>query len=366
MHPGALRALEFDRVVAAVRSFALTPTGAARLGALHPEVDLARVREALAATTEAVRYLADNPVFPLRAPDDLPELLELLDVEGRALEPLRLLGAGGLPRVGRDRAASAVRRASGELPRLRRAIATAASFRDEIADVRRQSNRRVTWSTTPARALASIRDRLRRQRAKLRETLDGYLRGKDTARYLQDQIVTERNGRFVLLVKAEHRASLPGLVHGSSSSGATLYLEPLATVEINNEVVELESEEAEEVLRILLALTDASAVAPTTCRARSSVATALDVLQAKARLAQITGAVSPKLSQDGRLELLAARHPLLMQGRRLALLRRLDGPAGGADTRGHQTGAPEHGAAHHRVPTPAARPWRSRRRACWR
>ena len=114
-------------------------------------------------------------------------------------------------------------------------------------------------------ALASIRDRLRRQRAKLRQTLDAYLRGKDTAKYLQDQIVTERNGRFVLLVKAEHRASLPGLVHGSSASGQTLYLEPLATVEINNEVVELEVEEAEEVQRILLALTDAFRAAARRC-----------------------------------------------------------------------------------------------------
>ncbi len=110
---------------------------------------------------------------------------------------------------------------------------------------------------TPVPRLGSIRDRLRRQRTKLRQTLDAYLRGKETSKYLQDQIVTERNGRFVLLVKAEHRASLPGLVHGSSASGQTLYLEPLATVEINNEVVELEAEEAEEVLRILLALTDA-------------------------------------------------------------------------------------------------------------
>src|SRR5207342_1170946 len=90
--------------------------------------------------------------------------------------------------------------------------------------------------------LRLIRDRLRKQRTRLRSTLESYLRGKETAKYLQDQIVTERNGRFVLLVKAEHRVNLPGLVHGSSASGATLYLEPMATVEINNELVELESQ----------------------------------------------------------------------------------------------------------------------------
>jgi DNA mismatch repair protein MutS2 len=313
MHPGALRALEFDRIVAAVRSFALTPTGAARLEALRPDVDLARVREALLATTETVRYLADNAIFPLRATDDLPELLNLLTVEGRALEPLRLLTlADYLESV--ETSASAVRRASGDFPRLRQAIATAASFRDEIADVRRRIEPSGDVSDHASPRLASLRDQLRRKRSKLRETLDGYVRGKDTSKYLQDQIVTERNGRFVLLVKAEHRTSLPGLVHGSSSSGATLYLEPLATVEINNDVVALESDEAEEVQRILLELTDRFRGRAADVQNTERVATSLDVLQAKARFAEITGAVAPTLSTDGRLELLAARHPLLMKG----------------------------------------------------
>jgi DNA mismatch repair protein MutS2 len=312
MHTGALRALEFDRIVAAVRSFALTPTGAARLELLRPDADVSRVRESLLATTETVHYLADNAIFPLRATDDLPELLDLLTVEGRALEPLRLLTlADYLESV--ETSAAAVRRASGEFPRLRQVIATAASFRDEIADVRRRIEPSGDVADHASPRLASIRDQLRRKRSKLRETLDGYVRGKDTSKYLQDQIVTERNGRFVLLVKAEHRASLPGLVHGSSSSGATLYLEPLATVEINNDVVALESDEAEEVQRILLELTDRFRARADDVQATERVATSLDVLQAKARFAEITGAVAPRLATDGRVELLAARHPLLMK-----------------------------------------------------
>ena len=105
--------------------------------------------------------------------------------------------------------------------------------------------------------LRLIRDRLRKQRSRLRSTLESYLRGKETAKYLQDQVVTERNGRYVLLVKAEHRGGIPGIVHGTSTSGASLFLEPLSTVEINNDIVALEEQEAEEVRRILLALTDA-------------------------------------------------------------------------------------------------------------
>ena len=126
MTPGGLRALEFDRVVAAVRSFALTPTGEARLDELTPATDLATVREALASTTETVNYLASNPVFPLRAPADLAPLLALLDVEGRALEPLRLLAlADYLESV--ETSAAAVRRAPGELPRLKRLVSGTAS-----------------------------------------------------------------------------------------------------------------------------------------------------------------------------------------------------------------------------------------------
>src|SRR5207237_6479479 len=95
---------------------------------------------------------------------------------------------------------------------------------------------------------------LRKQRSRLRTTLESYLRGKDTAKYLQDQVVTERNGRYVLVVKSEHRGGIPGIVHGMSTSGASLFLDPLSTVEITNDIVALEAQEAEEVRKILLAL----------------------------------------------------------------------------------------------------------------
>ena len=313
MHPGGLRALEFDRIVAAVRSFALTPTGDRRLAALEPLTDPAAVRELLGATGEAVRYLADAGGFPLRAPKDLEELLDLVGVLGRALEPSRLLAlADYLESV--ETTATAIRRARGPFPRLVALVSAAASFRTEIADVRHRIAAPGEVLDHASPRLASIRERLRSQRARLRTTLDGFVRGRDTAKYLQDLVVTERNGRFVLLVKAEHRGALPGLVHGSSSSGATLYVEPLATVEINNEVVALEAEEAEEVQRILLELTDRFRDRRGDLARSERVATDLDVLQAKARLAEVTGASAPALSDDGRLELIGARHPLLMRG----------------------------------------------------
>jgi DNA mismatch repair protein MutS2 len=127
----------------------------------------------------------------------------------------------------------------------------------------------------------------------------------------------------VLMVRAEHRGAIPGVVHGASASGASLFLEPLATVEVNNEIVELEEREAEEVHRILLALTDAFRSRPEDLERTIGIATALDVVQAKARFSQIVGGVEAAMATDGALELAAARHPLL-------LLREREKPGGGS------------------------------------
>src|SRR5690242_6970668 len=91
MQPGVLRALEFDRIVEAVKTFALTPMGAVRLGQLQPSIDARHVADLLAHTTEATRFLTAHGALPLRASDDLPQIFAALSVEGRALEPLRLL-----------------------------------------------------------------------------------------------------------------------------------------------------------------------------------------------------------------------------------------------------------------------------------
>ena len=162
--------------------------------------------------------------------------------------------------------------------------------------------------------LSRLRAQLRKQRARLRSTLESYLRGKDTSKYLQDQVVSDRDGRYVLVVKAEHRTAIPGIIHGSSGSGASLYLEPLSTVEINNEIVAIEQQEREEVHRILRMLTDAFRAKPIELRQSVDAATELDTIQAKVRFGQLIRASRRALSGDGRLELRAARHPLLIPG----------------------------------------------------
>ncbi|MDQ3168684.1 MAG: Smr/MutS family protein, partial [Acidobacteriota bacterium] len=163
--------------------------------------------------------------------------------------------------------------------------------------------------------LRQVRDRLRRQRQELRTTFDRIVRGRDTAKYLQDQIVTDRHGRFVVVVRAEHRDSLPGIVHGSSASGASLYVEPLATVSMNNEVVELTEREREEVYRVLVALTDGFRHRPEDIDTAFEAVGVLDGVYARARFADRTRSIEPEIvsqSEPVRLEWKGARHPLLI------------------------------------------------------
>ena len=330
MHAGALRALEFDRIVAVVRGFAQTPQGEARLAELQPATDPKRVAAALAATSETVRFLSGASIA-VQAPPELESVLAGLMVEGRPLEPLQLIAlASFLSTV--ENTANAVRRARASFPLLHAIVERTTSFERELADIRRKIDPSGEVVDDASPELRSIRDRLRRQRARLRGTLESYLRGKDTAKYLQQQIVTDRHGRYVLVIRAEHRASIPGIVHGSSGSGASLYLEPLSTVEINNDIVALEQQEHEEVLRILLALSDAFRNRAEDLDRTVAAAAELDVLNARARFSILVRGVEPKLAKDGRLELKSARHPLLIPAVRRYLRSAGDGEAG--DTHG--------------------------------
>jgi DNA mismatch repair protein MutS2 len=310
MHPGALKALEFDRIVEAVRRFAHTPPGAARLAKLQPLTDPRAVAHALSATAETVRFLHDEQMG-LQAPEDLDVVLMALAIEGRVLEPQSLVGlANFLSSV--DTVCGAIRRGRSALPILMAIAETTVSFESEIAEIRRKISPAFEVVDDASPELASVRDRLRKQRARLRGTLESYLRGRDTSKYLQQQIVTDRNGRYVLVVRSEHRAAIPGIIHGSSGSGASLFLEPLSTVEINNDIVALEQQEAEEVRRILLALADAFRRRALDLQRTVDAATELDILQARAQLSLLVDGVQPTLAADGRLELRGARHPLLI------------------------------------------------------
>jgi DNA mismatch repair protein MutS2 len=311
MQAAALRALEFDRIREALAREALTPLGRVRALALEPSGDAAEVQRRLDLTVEAVTFVKDDGSLGISAPEDLEHSLRALEIGEEPLESMALLGLARFVESVDD-VASAVRRASAvNRPGLVEIASRAASFDDEVRAIRRAIEPGGEIKDDASPALKEIREKLRRQRAKLRSTLESLTRSRDNAKYLQSEIVTDRHGRYVVVVRAEHREAIPGIVHGASASGASLYLEPLSTVESNNDVVALAEREKEEIRRILLALTDAFRRRADDLEHTLDAGAEFDELHAKVRVAERLDAVAPMLSTDGPLEFVGARHPML-------------------------------------------------------
>ncbi|MBE6638738.1 MAG: endonuclease MutS2 [Ruminococcaceae bacterium] len=159
--------------------------------------------------------------------------------------------------------------------------------------------------------LAAIRRRMRIASNRIKETLQKYITGNTYSKYLQENIITSRNGRYVIPVKAECRNDIKGLVHDTSSSGATLFIEPAAVVESNNELRILEKEEEKEIERILAELSAMAADNASSLRLDYYNITELAFIFARAELSFRMNAAEPVISEKGGIELFKARHPLL-------------------------------------------------------
>lgn len=159
--------------------------------------------------------------------------------------------------------------------------------------------------------LYEIRRKIRAKSNSVREKLDSILHSSHYQKFLQEPIVTQRSGRYVVPVKAEHRADVPGLVHDMSSSGATVFIEPVSVVDANNEIKILESREREEIKRILFALSMEAGNFAQSIISSYENAVRIDLIFAKARLAYKMKASMPSLNDKGEILLKKARHPLL-------------------------------------------------------
>ncbi len=160
-------------------------------------------------------------------------------------------------------------------------------------------------------ALADIRRKMRQQSQNIRDKLDSMVHSAHYKQYLQDAIITQRNGRFVVPVKNEFRGNVPGLVHDTSGSGSTVFIEPMAVVEANNEIRVLQGKEREEIDRILAELSAQAGEVADTVKHSYECLVELNLIFAKARLAYDMNASVPELNEDGITVLNKARHPLL-------------------------------------------------------
>lgn len=159
--------------------------------------------------------------------------------------------------------------------------------------------------------LASIRRKIRQTGAKLRSTLDKMVKSSSMQKCLQDAVVTMRDGRYVLPVKSEYKGAVPGLVHDTSATGQTYFIEPMSIVDCNNDIRILESKEQEEIDRIIRALTAECALSADSISEGWRVCTILNLYFAKSNFAAKIKATAPVISDDGVIELKKARHPLI-------------------------------------------------------
>ena len=159
--------------------------------------------------------------------------------------------------------------------------------------------------------LADIRRHMRAAQAKSRQILQKIISSPTYGKILQETIITQRDGRFVVPVKAEHKGDLPGLVHDISSSGATLFVEPMGVVQANNELIELEAKEQKEIERILAELSAEAAAHREDIQWDYDALVHLDLIFARGQLSYKMDAVRPEVRRDGAIHLRRARHPLL-------------------------------------------------------
>ena len=313
-------ALQWEALRERVAAGARSELGRSLLQALQPSADLAWVEEQQSRNDEMRRLVASGHGFNFRGIFDPEELLAKARIEGSALEPEELLRVLALaeradawrtlllapPDPVRDKwpSISALSEPVAEhdlanlLRFLRGKIEADGSLADdaspELARIRRAM----------ARQHRAIEDSLRKALARLSE--DGST---------QDALITVRGERFVIPVKAEFKRKAGGVIHGSSSSGATVFVEPMETIEENNELIRLLDEEQGEIHRILVAMTRAVAGEAEALATAAAVLAQVDAHQAAAKFAEELDCVRPVFAADGsedaQLELMAARHPLL-------------------------------------------------------
>lgn len=306
----SLEVLEFSKLRTILAGFCLTPLGQERVAQLALLPDRAAIEEALAECAEMVAALALYGRPPLGECCDLHPALVRARAEGSCLRPDDLLGV-------RDslRAAVALRRFFNDTDKSPRLTALAGQLEGlkplrEDLDACFADGGEIKDSASFE--LDTIRRKMIALRGRIRQTLDQLLSSDQLAPIFQERLITERNGRYVVPVKADFRGRLKGFVHDESASGQTLFVEPAGTLALNNELHHLQRAEQREIERILLRLTAVVHRAEEALRRNQQLLAQLDLRSACGEFSRRAGCMTPQLAKQPLLELKQARHPLLI------------------------------------------------------
>ncbi len=312
MHPATLDRLEFSQLKALLRERLTCAPGQRALEQLAPSNDATWIAQELERVAEARLLLDDGEEMGFADVADPALWLGKLGVRDAALTPEELLAAVTLLAAStRARQALGQPRYREKLPRLRERAAELRDFSSTERDIRRRILPGGEIDDYASPTLADLRREIRATEARLHRTLKRVQEEAGERGALQDEFVTLRGGRLVLPIRADARTRPEGVVHAASGTGQTLFLEPLATIALNNELVRLREDEALEIRRILIALTEQLARQQAALEQATLTLGALDLLFARARYGRDFRCTLPAMSSNGALHLTAVRHPLL-------------------------------------------------------
>lgn len=309
MNERSIRVLEFYKIKEKLRKYAVTSGGKELVDKLAPYSSAYEVREALEESREALELLIKKGNPPFEGLHDVREGIERAK-KGGCLNPAQLLYIGTMLRCTSRIQEYLTRKEEEEsflkledlayiltpIKNLENEIENAIVSEEEISD--RASS-----------TLHNIRRSLKEKNSSVREKINSIVRSN--AKYLQDAIYTMRGDRYVLPVKAEYKGAVPGLVHDQSSTGATLFIEPMSLVNLNNEIKELKLKEQAEIERILWALSKKVKDNSYVCSSNMKILLQIDFIFAKGKYASSIDGMMPKVNEDGSFNLVGAKHPLI-------------------------------------------------------
>lgn len=317
MNKRTLRILEYYKIIEQLTGFATCPEGKRMCEKLKPSVDMIEIQKNQEETRDALARvyqhggLSFSGVYPIGeamkrvAVGASLSIAELLDV-AKLLKVAERAKQYGEQEIDKDNEGMTVRQDSltgyfeslMPLEHLAREINRCILSEDEIAD-------------DASSALKDIRRDMKQINSKVHDVLNGIVAKQTNQAMLQDSLVTMRNGRFCIPVKSEYKGQFPGMVHDQSSKGSTFFIEPMAVVNLNNELKELAAKEAMEIERILSNLSEQVACSRESIEMNVQILTKLDFIFAKASFAKSYDGTEPELNDQGKVLIKQGRHPLL-------------------------------------------------------
>ncbi|MBP5372865.1 MAG: endonuclease MutS2 [Clostridia bacterium] len=308
MNERTLKTLEYDKVLSTVAQFAALQNAKRQISATVPESDLESVKLLLDKTEEAKKLLFDYGVGGVEYFDEPGEEIERAAkgsplTLGEILKVARLLKSS---RIARNAFTSVDDETIKHLPAIAENIYCDQYLEKELT-AKILSDDKV--ADDASEKLYQIRKRIKKLNDKIRDELASFVRGQ--SKYLQDSIVTMRGDRYVVPVKSEHRSKIKGFVHDQSSTGSTVFIEPIEVLELNNELKTTMLEEQNEIEQIVLELSNKIGFISQRIYYNVELMTELDVFCARAAYAYKTKAIKPLVNDKGFIDIRAGRHPLI-------------------------------------------------------